>query len=274
MKYTVGKVPQQDVLKAQVALTKLAEHLNMLAQDGEIARGTLNILTGHDPAEPLEVIGEYALPERLPSLVELEKVALESRPELRAMSMGVEQSEAKVKLAQKAYTPDYNVSLGYMIMPEGSSFRNAYMAEFGLNLPWLNRRKHDGEINEAKAMALERDAELDNQRAVVFFQIQQALIKAKTAQQNLLLYRDTLRPQAQATLKATAAAYQNDRTDFLNVLDSQNMTLDVESSYLKAAAEFEANVADLELAVGAPIKRDAGDRRRRIRMQRLRNDFE
>ena len=44
IKYEVGKVPQQDVLKAQVALTKLIEHLVMLEQDGELARASLNTL--------------------------------------------------------------------------------------------------------------------------------------------------------------------------------------------------------------------------------------
>ena len=66
-----------------------------------------------------------------------------------------------------------------------------------------------------------------------------------------------LRPQAQATLKAAAAAYQHDRTDFLNLIDSQNMMLDVQSSYFKARSELDARLAELERAVGAAIPRDS-----------------
>ena len=257
IKYTVGRVPQQDVLKAQVAMTRLVEHLNMLAQDGELARATLNSVIGRDPAEPLAIIGEYGVPVSLPTLMELESVAMEHRPELAMYSKLIEQSEAKTKLAQKAYTPDYTISGGYMLMPTGSTYRNTYMAEFSVNLPWLNRRKHDAEISEAQAVTLEEHAEHDNQQAMVFLEIQEALIKTQTAYRNLLLYRDTLKPQAEATLKAAAAAYKNDRTDFLNVLDAQNVTLDVQSSYFKNAAEFESRLADLERAVGAPIPRDS-----------------
>lgn len=256
IKYTVGRVPQQDVLKAQVALTRLVEHLNMLVEDGELARATLNSLTGRDPAQPLEVAGQYGQPVRLPSRADLERLAIDSRPELAMYTKAIEQSEAKTRLAKKGYTPDFTVGAGYMLMPTGSAFRNNYMAEFSLNLPWLNRRKHDAEISEAQALTLEQRAEYDNQRALVFLQIQEALVKARTAYRNLSLYRDTLKPQAEATLKATAIAYKNDRTDFLNLLDSQNMTLDVESSYFKNAAEFEGRIADLERAVGAPISRD------------------
>jgi len=67
------------------------------------------------------------------------------------------------------------------------------------------------------------------------------------------LYRDTLRPQAQAALQSAGAAYEHDRTDFLNLIDSQNLLLDVENSYLNAAADFSARVAELERAIGAPL---------------------
>jgi outer membrane protein TolC len=75
------------------------------------------------------------------------------------------------------------------------------------------------------------------------------------AQRLVGLYRDTLRPQAQAVLKATVAAYQVDRTDYLNLLDSQNTTLDVELDYIRAVSDLETRMADLERAVGAPLPR-------------------
>src|ERR1700674_3454505 len=49
IKYVVGRVPQQDVLKAQIALTKLVEHLVMLEQDGGRARARLDTLLGRGP---------------------------------------------------------------------------------------------------------------------------------------------------------------------------------------------------------------------------------
>src|SRR5271157_3147700 len=146
IKYTVGRVPQQDVLKAQVALTRLVEHLNMLAEGGDLARATLSSLMGRDPGTPVEAMGEEVVAARLPSLLELEKTALENRPELVAASLIVQQGETRTRLAGKAYTPDYSVSAGYMLMPSGSTNRNTYSAELSMTLPWLNRRRHDAEI--------------------------------------------------------------------------------------------------------------------------------
>jgi cobalt-zinc-cadmium efflux system outer membrane protein len=253
IKYTVGRVPQQDVLKAQVAVTRLVDHLVMLESDGATTGAALNTLMGRDPGTAILAVGEYSVPARLPSLMELEKAALGNRPELIAASAAVAQGETKTRLAEKAYTPDYSIAGGYMLMPNDTPTRNTYMAELSMTLPWLNRRKHDAEIAEARAETALRRGEYDNRRALVFQQIQEALVRAKAAHRLVDLYRDTLRPQAEATLQATAAAYQADRTDFLNLLDSQNMALDVEVSYFKALAEFDSRLADLERAVGAPL---------------------
>ena len=47
--------------------------------------------------------------------------------------------------------PDFTVGLGYMLMPTGSASRNAYMAELAMNLPSLNRERHEGEARQADA---------------------------------------------------------------------------------------------------------------------------
>jgi cobalt-zinc-cadmium efflux system outer membrane protein len=256
IKYTVGRVPQQDVLKAQIAVTKLADHLAMFLQDGDLARARLNTLMARDPDSPLEVAGEYAVPSALPAASELKQVALDHRPELKAIAAATRELETKVRLAEKSYKPDVSVGAGYMLNPSGSMNRNGYMAELSFNLPWLNRSKHDSEIVEAQSQVHVQRAELEIQRAAIYQEIQEALIRANTAARQVEIYRDTLRPQAQATLRAASAAYQTDQTDFLNLIDSQNTALDVEYSYYRALAEFDSRLADLERAVGTPLPRE------------------
>ena len=54
-----------------------------------------------------------------------------------------------------------------MLMPETSRVRNTYMAEFSLNLPWLNRRRHNSEIDEAQAKLDTAQAQYELQRSIV-----------------------------------------------------------------------------------------------------------
>jgi len=255
IKYTVGKVPQQDILKAQVALTRLAEHLIHFEQDADVARARLNTLLGRDPATPINVRGDYDFPAHLPETEALEKLALASRPDLAQAQAAIEKSAQEESLASKAFTPDFTLSAGYMLMPDGTDMRNRYMVEGSINLPWLNHRKHDAEMAEAKAKLSEQDAELAAMRNAAFGQIQEALAQARAAKRLADVYEGALQPQAEATLRSTVIAYENDRTDFLNLLDSQSAVVDIDLAYFQALADFETRFAELELAVGAPISR-------------------
>jgi outer membrane protein, heavy metal efflux system len=256
IKYTVGKVPQQDIFKAQVALTRLAEHLIHFEEDADVARARLNTLLGRDPAMAINVRGDYGIPDHLPGTETLEKLALASRPDLAQAQAALEKSRQEQALASKAYTPDFTVAAGYMLMPGNIDSRNRYMVEGSINLPWLNHRKHDSEIAEAKAKESDQEAELAALRNAAFGQIQEALAQVRAAKRLADVYHDALQPQAEATLRSTVIAYENDRTDFLNLLDSQTSVVEIDLAYFQALADFETQFADLELAVGAPINRD------------------
>jgi outer membrane protein TolC len=254
IKYAVGKVSQQDILKAQVALTALAEHMIRFNHDADLARARLNTLLGRNPTAPLTVRGEFAAFTALPSAQQLAEIALQSRPDLIAASQAALQSHKEQALAKKAFLPDFTVSAGYMLMPPGTPRRNDYMVEGSMNLPWLNHRKHDAEIAEATAQATEQDEELNAQRNAAFGQIQEALVEAQAAQRLARMYHDELRPQAEATLQSSVVAYENDKTSFLDLLDSQMTVINVDLAWLQAVADFDTRLADLELATGAPIE--------------------
>ena len=78
--YTTGKAPQADVLRAQMALTRLNEQLIELEEERDNARAQLNALMGRPPEEAIEIAGSYAVPTALPSIEELEHAAIEHRP--------------------------------------------------------------------------------------------------------------------------------------------------------------------------------------------------
>jgi len=253
IRYTVGQVPQQDLLKAQLELTRLAEHMIRFDRDAEVARAQLNTLVGRDPATPLRVEGDYGVVATLPSESSLEQLALQVRPDLLEAEAAAEKSRQGQSLAKKAYVPDFTVSAGYMLMPPTSNMRNNYMVEGSMTLPWLDHRKHDAEIATAGAAVSEQDAELAALRTEAFGQIKKSLAEAEAAQKFAELYQNSLRPQAEATLHAAVIAYENNQTDFLNLLDSQMQVIDIDLAWLQALADFNTRMADLEMAVGAPI---------------------
>ena len=253
IKYAVGKVSQQDILKAQVTLTALAEHMIRFDQDADLARARLNTLLGRDPDTPVRALGQYTDPKPLPDLLQLEQMTLDKRPDLQSAGQMVQKSRKEQALTRKTMVPDFTVAAGYMLMQPDKDMRNTYMVEGSMSLPWLNRGKHNAEIAEATAKVYEQNADLDALRNAAFGQVQEALVEARAAQKLAALYQDHLRPQAEATLQSSVIAYENDKTDFLNLLDSQMVVINVDLAWLQASANFEARLADLEMATGTVI---------------------
>jgi len=253
IKYSTGSVPQQDVLRAQVAMTQLAEHSIHYDRDAQVSRARLNTLLARAPQAPLALQGEHAVLSPLPSLDALEALAMESRPDLAAARAAAERSRREQMLANKAYAPDFTISAGYTLMPAGQAYRNNYMIEGSMNLPWLNRKKHDAEIGEASVKTSEQDAEVQALRNTVRGQIAEALLEAQASQKLARLYHDQLRPQAEATLQASVIAYENNKTGFLDLLDSQMRVIDLDLSWMQAVGEFDARLADLEMVTGVPF---------------------
>ena len=253
IKYTVGKVPQQDVLKAQLAMTRLEEHMIRFERDVEVARVRMNTLLGRDPSTAIRVQGDFGIGEELPAEKQLEQLSLQSRPDLLEADAVAEKSRKEERLVTKAYTPDFSFAGGYMLMPSGSSPRNNYMFEGSVTLPWLNRRKHDAEIKESAVKVTEQDAEVSAMRNAAFGQVDEALANARASQRLARMYHDSLEPQAEAALHAAVIAYENNQTDLLDLIDSQMAVIDVNLAWFQSMGEFAASMSDLELAVGAPI---------------------
>jgi outer membrane protein TolC len=253
VQYTTGKVPQADVLRAQMALTRLDEQLIELDEERDRTRAGLNALLGRRPDEELEIAGKYEAPSDLPSIEELERLAILHRPELEGLRMQIAKSKDEGQAARLTMKPDFTAALGYMLMPAGSASRNAYMAEMTMNLPWLNRDRHDGESKQADAVTAVAQAELEVRTSAVFMEVRQAQIETLAAEKRVKVYRDTLLPQAEAAFKASTAAYQNNRAEFLTLIDSQNLLLDIQTAYYKASAATDTGVAGLERAIGAKV---------------------
>ena len=253
IQYVAGKAMQADVLKAGVAYSRLAEHEIMLERDADSARAALNTLMGRPPGAPLEIEGDYSMVTQLPTQAALIALAVENRPELLQLQLMQNQADRKVRLAGTTMQPEYSVTAGYMLMPSGSEHRNGWMGEFSMTLPWLNRSKHEAEIQQAHEERNAIAAEYQKQLSSITREIRDSMIRATSFRKIVELYRDTLRPDTANVSKATTVAYQTEQAGLLNVLDSQNMSIEVEYAFFDALANYEQSIADLERAIGVMV---------------------
>ncbi len=120
IRYSVGKAAQQDVLKAQVELSRLKERETVLEQGRHTLQAQLNSLRNLPPDTPLGSTAEARPSVLAHSLDELEKAAEASFPELRRARTMVEANRLGVSLAEKEVHP--NFSLGYTYMQRTGRF--------------------------------------------------------------------------------------------------------------------------------------------------------
>jgi len=236
-----------------MAVTRLDEHLIELEQERDTAQAELDTLMGRPADETVQIAGEYATTLQLPPLEELERLAMAHRPELAGLRKGIGKAQDQAQATRLAMKPEFTVGLGYMLMPTGSASRNAYMAELTMNLPGLNRERHDGEARQADGATAVAQADLEARAATVFLEVRQAQIAIAAAEKRGKVYRDTLLPQAEAAFKAATAAYQNNRAEFSSLINSQNLLLDIQTALYKASAGRDSGVADLERAIGVEL---------------------
>jgi hypothetical protein len=84
--------------------------------------------------------------------------------------------------------------------------------------------------------------------------VQKQYVVAKTSEEQLLIYRDGLIPQAQASVQAGLAAYQSDRADFQTVLASFLDVVTLELDYQHTLFDHETALIQIERLAGVSLR--------------------
>ncbi len=250
-RYATGQTSQQDVLKAQVELSRLLNEEITLQQEIETARARLNILLNRPPQVALEIPRESAVQPFTDTLEQLHELALETRPELEAVVSFIEQGQVSLSLAKKNYLPDFMAMIDRAPGQKGSG---AWDVMFTINIPLFFRDKYDYAVKEAEASIQVSKATYESMRNQVLFEIKDLLVKVQTAGRLENLLRTTIIPQAEQSLRAAEAGYQSGRIDFLSLIDAQRALQDFRLDYYRAITNFSQQRAMLERAVGTTLQ--------------------
>jgi len=255
-KYKVGKGLQQDVLLAQVELSKLLDieiRLKGARRDGEARlNALLNRPTHLAISIPAKVNEELSETEQEP---ELHKIALAQRPLLKEKNRHIDAARSRVSLAEKDYYPDFKIGAGYGLRNGNNTGRNDSRADFltlgiSLNLPIYTGTKQDRAVAQRKAeVAREQFARQDAIEAV-WRETSAALADYRKAKDQAALFKTGIIPQASQTVASMLAGYQVNKVDFLNLVRSQITLYNFETQYWKALAEARQSMARLDAAVG------------------------
>jgi outer membrane protein TolC len=252
-RYGTGDVSQSDVLRAQTELTRLINRVSTATLAIDSARAELNALLSRTPDAPLATPVEPDPPRLDLSPETLIESALKNRPELSAQAAAIAREETAIKLAQRGYWPDFEVSVSRFL---NFAQDDGFGAMATVSVPIAYRSKYDAAVSEAKARLAVAQAERRRLEDRIRREVKQAFLRARTAELQHNLFVTTHIPQAEQSLRVTEAAYQTGAVDLLALLDGARVIEMVHLEHIDAAAEYEKAVADLERAVGTNLRTD------------------
>ncbi|UVT19725.1 MAG: TolC family protein [Nitrospira sp.] len=256
VKFRTRKGSQADVLKAQVELSVLHQQLPVLEQRRETAAALLNTLLDRDPLSPLGVPQEPSLMPIDITINDLHRLALDTRPELKAAELAVRHSEQTRALAQRQYYPDFNVAFQRFQNFQASDGFGAYVA-MTIPFSFWTKPKYDAGLQEAVASVEAARAQRHTLENMTRFQVKDLLAKVRASEQVAKLYHTTILPQAVQNLEAARVGYRVGRGGFLDLIDTQRAWRGFQHEYYRALVEREHRLAELEQVIGTGLNKNS-----------------
>lgn len=254
-RYSVGQGVQQDIYKAGLEKSKMLDMQITLRQQRKTLEANLNYLLYRPGTTAVGAVADFNLPQPSLSADELNKTALEKRPQIKSLTTLTNKGVANHLLAQKEFYPDFNLSFEYM-------FRQAAMGDPGynmftlgatFNLPFQQERRHAMVAESASETSMATE-ELNSLKNTISYTINDTLAQLERRRNLIELYKGGIIPQAEQSLESAVISYRVGKVDFLTLLDGQTTLFNYERELYMSQAEYMMGLAKLEAVVGVSLK--------------------
>ena len=254
-KYEVGEGLQQDVLLAQLELSKLLDQQLMLKASRRNAAASLNALLDKPANTDVHLPETVAL--QLPALKRenlLYQQAETSRAILESNRLDINAAQSRLDLAKKGYLPDFTVDASYGARantPSGIQRSDMLSLNLSMNVPIFAAQKQAKAVDQRTSELMQQKYALQDEWNKVRSQITQGYNDYQRAKDQVVLFETGIVPQARQTVASMLAGYQVNKVDFLNLVRSQITLFEYETQYWKAFTEANQSLAQLSVAVGS-----------------------
>ena len=250
---TVGRARQQDIIRAQLELTRLDDRLYQLQQTMESVQQRLVEWVGDIGLLPVTTRLTQAAPKQLLSLTPADSQQqrfdnIDAHPALVAFDKRLNAMSTEVELARQHYKPEWGISAqyGYRADDLQGNERSDFLS-LGVNfdLPMFTSNRQDKQVAAANArlQALATEKQLVARRMLA--DLDSALVQLGRLDQRQQLYTKKLLPQMAEQAEASLAAYNNDDGDFAEAIRARISELNAKIDALGIAVARQQILAKL-----------------------------
>ena len=247
IRYSVGKAAQQDILRAQLEISRLAARRTLLDQQRRTLEAQINSLRNVSIDSLLGKTTEVRPSAFAYTQDELQAAAQANYPVLKQRRTVVDQNRLSIDLARKDVRPDFTVGYSYM---QRDGLPDMYGITLSTSLPLFRHRKQDMAIAEAAAN-LESARQMEaSELTLLRYQVKQDFLEVQASEQLLKLYSQGILKQSSLTFESSISSYETGGVDFLNVLSNFLAVIDSELDQHEQVRNHEKALARLEEVTG------------------------
>ena len=250
--YKYGTKPKLDVVTAEYNLGKaqlnLVKAKNILA----VAKVQLSKIMGIPEYSNYELSDEMSLNKFDITSEDAIKTALEVRPELISAKKNMDAAKMNLRAVRREFTPDIGLFGSY-----SNSLGNEYNVQsgqvgVGLQYSGLNILRLKKQVDEANATYKMRQAQYENIKNNVYFNVQKNFLDLETAAEEIVIAKLAL-DQAREQYRQVTGRYKAGVGDAIELKDGENTYLSARLDFYNAMLNYNVTAASLEREIGLPL---------------------
>jgi len=248
-RFQTGAAPRLEALQAGLALAQAQNDTNAARGALTAARAELNALLAYpaEAAPTLDPLEGGALPPE----TAITQQALAGNAELQVLQRQIDEARARVSLAQANRRPDPTVTatLTYDSPPD---FTWGWRAAGSVAIPVFTTGKPD--VVVAQATLNKAVADRAARAATLTGAISAAFARAAAARQAFDRYQTAILPASVQVEQLAEESYRAGQTGLPAYLQAVQTARDIRQRALQAGLDYQLALADLEQAMGTPIR--------------------
>jgi outer membrane protein, heavy metal efflux system len=248
-RFTAGDIAQVDLDRLELQRVQYESDVQTALVNLRTAKiQLLTLLNDRTPIEQFDVNGPYDFNETILSLDQFRKIALDTRPDLRAAIESLDKAQTDHKLAVANGSTDPTVSFDIGRNPPIDLYFGV-----GVSIPLRIFDRNQGEKLRTK-LDIDRNQKLvDAAQAQVFSDVDSAYA---TLSSNLVLlhpYKEKYLQQAARVRDTITFSYQHGGASLLDFLSAENDYRSIQLNYVNLVGSYLTSVGQLNLAVGQEV---------------------
>ncbi|CAH1542181.1 Heavy metal RND efflux outer membrane protein, CzcC family [Vibrio rotiferianus] len=256
--YSIGKSEAQDLLNAQLQVSKLDEKLQANAQMQRRLTSQLsewlgsNWLANEQALHASNQLSWGTLNSKLASSIDSTKhyQQLSQHPMVKMADVSISANKTQVEIAEQAYNPQFGVEVMYayrqadnMMGEPASDLVSAYLT---MDIPLFTGDRQDRNLAAAQYQVGAAQSQKDTLLTQMNAKVNTLLVDRGNLTQRLERYQSTLLPQAKARIQAVERGYQNNTAQFNDVISATTDELALQLEQQRLLTDL--NIANSNLA--------------------------